>query len=229
MARRFPLTDKVYDMWLDILILLIVILSMAHGYRSGLVRTVLRAFGWLLSIAAAVLVYPHVCAWLSANTDLYDNIRRGLEERFSAHASVKADAIMEDVPNVIANAAENLISSLAVSAADGVAAVCFKVFVYLALVLAIKLLAFLLTFLFSKRSRGKGIIGGIDGVLGLVFGAVRAMLIVFVLLALILPVSLLISESANAAVSNALFSSMFAGELYNNNPLLFFVGDLLSS
>ncbi|MDR2771815.1 MAG: CvpA family protein [Clostridiales Family XIII bacterium] len=215
-------------MWLDILILIIIVLSMAHGYRNGLVRTVLRAFGWLLSIVAAVIVYPYVSNWLSANTELYDNIRRGLEERFSAHTSAKAGAILEDLPNVIAKAADDLVSTFAVSVADGVAAVCFRVSVYLALVLAIKLAAFLLTFLFSKRSRGRGIIGGIDGFLGLVFGAVRAMLIIFVLLALILPVSLLISEPANTAVSNALFASMFAGELYNNNPLLLLIGNLLA-
>jgi uncharacterized membrane protein required for colicin V production len=215
-------------MWLDILILLIVILSMAHGYKNGLIRTVLRAFGWLFSIASAVLIYPHVCAWLSANTNLYDNIRQGLEARFSAHASARAGVILEDIPAVIAKAAEDLASAFAVSVSNGLAAVCFKVLVYLALVFAVKLLASLLSLLFSKRSRGKGILGGIDGLLGLVFGAVRAMLIVFVLLALILPVSLLISESANATVSNALFSSMFAGRIYDSNPLLLPIGGLLS-
>jgi uncharacterized membrane protein required for colicin V production len=216
-------------MWLDILIALIVILSMAHGYRNGLVRTVLRAFGWLLSIIAAAVIYPYATGWLSSNTDVYGNIRQGLEERFREHAAAKAGALTEDIPNAIANAANDLVSTFAVSMADGVAEVCFSVSVYLALALAIKLLAFLLTFLFSKRRRGGGgIVEGIDGFLGLVFGAMRGMVIVFVLLALLLPISLLVSESANAAVANALFASMFAGELYNNNPLLLLIDGLLA-
>jgi uncharacterized membrane protein required for colicin V production len=213
-------------MWLDILILIIIILSMARGYRNGLVRTVLRAFGWLLSIVAAAVAYPYATDWLSENTKVYDNIRLSLEERFSAHASARAGVIMEDIPRAIAKIVDDLVSTFAVSAADGVASVCFNISVYLSLAIAIKLLSFLLTFLFSKRSRGRGIIGGIDGILGLVFGAVRGMLIIFVLLALVLPVSLLIGESANAAVSNALFSSMVAGELYDNNPLLLLVNGL---
>ncbi|MDR2089360.1 MAG: CvpA family protein [Clostridiales Family XIII bacterium] len=214
-------------MWLDLLIFIIVLLSMAHGYRNGLVRTVLRAFGWLLSIVAAAVVYPYATDWLSANTDVYDNIRRGLEERFSAHVSAKAGVIAEDLPNAIAKIANDLASTFSLSLADGVAAACVGVSVYLALMLAIRLIFFLLTFLFSKRSRGKGIIGGIDGALGLVFGAVRGMLVVFVLLALLLPISLLVGESANAAVSNALFASIFAGDLYNANPLLLLAEGLI--
>jgi hypothetical protein len=50
-----------------------------------------------------------------------------------------------------------------------------------------------------------------------------------VLLALMLPVSLFIGESANAMVSNALFSSMFAGELYNKNPLLLLADGVIAS
>jgi uncharacterized membrane protein required for colicin V production len=207
-------------MWLDILILLIVILSMTFGYRRGFFGTVLRTFGWLLSIIAAIVAYPYATEWLSEHTDIYNNIRSGLEERFSMHLSAKTGELTEDIPDMLAKAADTLASTFAVSLAEGVAAVCFGVFVYLVLVFAIKLFASLLSFLFSKRSRRKGILSGIDGFLGLVFGAVRGVLVVFLLLALMLPVSLFISESANAAVSDALFSSMFAGELYNNNPLL---------
>ncbi|MDR1245759.1 MAG: CvpA family protein [Clostridiales Family XIII bacterium] len=217
-------------MWLDILIIITVILSMAQGYRRGLISTVLRAFGWLFSIVAAAIVYPYATDWLSGHTEIYDNIRLGLEERFSAHLSEKAGEIMWDIPAVVADAADKLVSALAVSVSDGLASVCFMVFVYIALVLSIKLTVFIITFLFSKRSRGRGgIISGIDGFLGLVFGAGRGIIVVFVLLALILPVSLFVGESANAVVSDALFSSMFAGELYANNPLLLLTDRLIGS
>jgi uncharacterized membrane protein required for colicin V production len=215
-------------MWLDILILLIAILSMIRGYRRGFFGTVLRTFGWLLSIIAAAIAYPHATVWLSAHTDIYDNIRIGLEERFGAQLSAKTGELTEDIPDRIAEAADKLAETFAVSLADGVATVCAGVSVYLALLLAIKLLASLLAFLFSKRPSRKGILSGVDSLLGLVFGAVTGMLVIFVLLALLLPVSLLIGESANATVSDALFSSMFAGELYNNNPLLLPFGGLLA-
>jgi uncharacterized membrane protein required for colicin V production len=201
---------------------------MAFGRRSGFVYTVLRAFGWLFSIVTAAILYPYVTDWLSAHTDLYGNIRSGLEERFSAQLSAKAGEMFEDIPEIIVTAADRLVSVLSVSVADGLASVCFSVFVYLVLTLAIKLLAFLLAFLFSKRSRGRGIISGIDGFLGLILGAVRGMLIVFLMLEFILPVSLLVGESANAFVSDALFSSMFAGDLYSNNPLLLFTDRLIT-
>jgi hypothetical protein len=200
---------------------------MAHGYRKGFVGAVLRAFGWLLSIIAAMIIYPYATDWLESHTEFYGNIRLALEQRFSAHISAKAGELTDGIPHMIAEAADRVVSALAVSLADGVATVCFSIAVYLALVLAVKLLAFLLVFLFSKRSRGNGIIGGVDSVLGLVFGAVRGMLIAFVLLALILPLSLLIGESANKMVSDALFSSIFAGELYDNNPLLMLAGGFL--
>jgi uncharacterized membrane protein required for colicin V production len=205
-----------------------MILSMARGYRRGLVGTVLRTFGWLFSIVAAAIAYPYATALLSEHTDIYDNIRIGLEQRFSAQLSAKAGEMMWDIPTIVADAADRLVSALAVSVAEGLSSICFSVFVYLALALAIKLLSFLITFLFSKRSRGNGLIGGIDGFLGAIFGAVRGALVVFVLLALILPLSLLVGESANAFVSDALFSSMFAGELYANNPLLLLTDRLIA-
>jgi uncharacterized membrane protein required for colicin V production len=204
-----------------------MILSVAQGYRKGLVGTALRAFGWLFSIIAAAIVYPRVTGLLEDNK-IYGNIRFGLENRFSARLSANTDEIMGDIPVIVADAADKIVSKLAVSVADGLAGVCFSVFVYLALVLAIKLLFSIINFLFSKRSRGKGIIGGIDGLLGFVFGAVRGAFAVFVLLALMLPVSLLVGDSANAAVSEALFASMFAGDLYENNPLLLLTDGLVA-
>jgi hypothetical protein len=86
-------------------------------------------------------------------------------------------------------------------------------------VLGIKLLAYVLVKL-AARIPKKGLVGKMNALLGIILGNIQGMLIVYVMLAAILPVSLVIGREANGFIEDALFSSMFARELYNNNPLL---------
>jgi len=47
-------------MWLDIIVLVILILSMALGYRNGFVYSVFHGLGWLISIIVSFFLFPKV-------------------------------------------------------------------------------------------------------------------------------------------------------------------------
>jgi uncharacterized membrane protein required for colicin V production len=211
---------------MDIAIAAIVVLSMARGYRAGFVFTLLRMFGWLVSIAAAIVAYPYVTDFIRSRTHIYDLIHDSVTAHIGRHIPSQADELLEGLPKAVARAAEDIADRLSVSVADGVSAACFGIIAFVALLLVIKLAAMLLTQLFSRRSR-KGLLGGIDGLLGLLAGGVKGMIAVYIILALMLPVSLMISQSAHATLEGALFASMFARDLYENNLILAMLSEAL--
>jgi uncharacterized membrane protein required for colicin V production len=214
-------------MWLDILVIAIMVFSIARGFHNGFVYTALHTISWLVSIVAAIMIYPFAASFLSSRTGLYGALQSGAARRLQDYLSTQANEFLDGVPNAIAGAVEEAVSALSGSLADGVASVCFGVALFLLLSFAIRLLFILILRLFSKRVR-RGVIGAADGLLGLAIGAVKGMFLIFVVLALILPLSMFISEGANAFVSDALFSSMFARDLYNNNLLLLILNSFLT-
>ncbi|MDR1135384.1 MAG: CvpA family protein [Clostridiales Family XIII bacterium] len=204
----------------DILIAAIVIISMVMGCRTGFFLTVFHSIGWLVSIIAAILLYPAALGFIDARSgfpgDLYDS----MTSRLRSNMSVRADDLLGDIPDSIIAPIEKTMRDMAVSLADGAASVCFSVIIFLCILLGIKLIVYILTKLVAKAPK-KGLLSNMNALLGLLLGGIQGMIIVYVLLGAILPASLIIGKTANNLVEDTLFSSMFAREMYNNNPLLY--------
>jgi uncharacterized membrane protein required for colicin V production len=212
-------------MWLDILICLILLACIVRGVHKGFMYTALRVAGWGASIIAALIAYPLVTKFLSGHTEVYDNLKSKLALRFQEHISTQTDGFFENLPEVLRDAVDKLTQGVALSFAEGVAAVCAGLAFFLLLTFLIKAIIAILTRLFSKRFRG-GLMGFLDTCLGLLAGGCKGMLLVYILLAVILPLSLFIGESANDFVSDALFSSSLARKLYHDNLVLLIVSGL---
>jgi uncharacterized membrane protein required for colicin V production len=213
-------------MWIDALVIVIMIFSIARAFHNGFVYTVMNAAGWLVSAAAAVALYPLIINVLSTRSAAYEALKNGVIKRFQTHLDAQIGNIMDGVPDTLKSIVDTIIDTLSVSLAGGIASVCFSVATFVILLLAFKLVSALIICLFSKRFH-RGVIRFVDGLSGLAAGAVIGMFRVFVVLALIMPLSLLISKDANVFVSDSLFSSIFAGDLYDNNLLLLILNDFL--
>jgi uncharacterized membrane protein required for colicin V production len=205
-------------MWLDVVIGLVVVLSMGLGYRDGFIYTLLRAIGWVTSFAAALFLHPIFTKFIRERTSVYKNIYETLLSRFSENT---ADIVSNNnMPEIISKAMEWAVNGLKLTISEGLSTVSINIISFVLLILAVKTVFFLITALFSKRS-SHGVMKGMDGLLGLIAGGVKGFALVCVVLAFMMPLSLLISPALNGFLSNALFSSMFAVNLYNNNPILF--------
>ncbi|MDR0570843.1 MAG: CvpA family protein [Clostridiales Family XIII bacterium] len=211
-------------MWLDVAILIVVILSMVIGYRNGMVYSLLHGAGWLVSLLAAFFTFPHVIKLLRGD-DAYGGLRGRIVLGFAGNDASTGGSLGGIVPKPIADYVEGAARDLSLAISDSIAVVCYNLIVFLMLVFIYKLITVIIINLTSKRVR-KGLIGNIDGLLGLLVGGLKGVLLVFILLALILPVSLFISESARTFMEDALFSSIYAKDLHNNNLLLLAIKDL---
>ncbi|MDR3242536.1 MAG: CvpA family protein [Clostridiales Family XIII bacterium] len=210
---------------MDVLIGLIVVLSMGLGYRDGFVFTLLRAIGWVVSFAAALFLHPDLTQFIKERTSVYKNMYETLLSRFSEKT---ADIVTNnDMPEAISKGMEWAVNGLQLTISESLSTVSINIISFILLILAVKTVFFLITAIFSKRS-SHGVMKGMDGFLGLIAGGVKGLALVCVVFAFMMPLSLLISPALNEFLSNTLFSSTFAGDIYNHNPILL-VWDSLAS
>jgi uncharacterized protein YkwD len=59
---------------IDILLLILIALSLANGYRRGFVHGVLDLAGWVLSLVAGLRYYQPVARWLGSHFDLWSEV-----------------------------------------------------------------------------------------------------------------------------------------------------------
>ena len=94
------------------------------------------------------------------------------------------------------------------------------------MIVAIVIIFSVLTFLISRRTRD-GIVGGIDGFGGLIFGLLQGVIAVVLIVALLVPIAHVVSPEVYSYITVNMNNSNFAKFLYENNPLLFFIGGVL--
>ena len=190
---------------LDAVVAVIIIFSMVFGFRQGFVWSFLHMISWILSIVIAFAFAPKAEEYLLANTGLYGNIEKLLQERITEAVYFRG----------VAEAAGN-------AAADFL----FTLISFLLVVFAVKLIFFVLVSLLSKKSHG-GVRGFIDGILGLIMGFVKGVFIVSALLAIMIPALSLFDSGLVSIVQGWLDTSYFAGTLFDNNILVLIVRDFL--
>jgi uncharacterized membrane protein required for colicin V production len=215
------------QMTFDILIAAIVVLSMVFGYRKGFLLTLAHSVGWLGSIVLSIVLYPHATRFLNGRAGYVENLHDNIVSRFRGNMFSSGDELFESVPSAVASNVESAARDLTLTLADSIAAVCYNIIIFIFLVVGIKILAYVFTRL-ASNFKASGLAAGLDKLLGLILGGVKGMVAAYVFLALILPVSLFISRPANEFVESTLFSSIFARDMYDNNPLLLIAANFLN-
>jgi len=206
-------------MWLDIIVFVVVILSMALGYRNGCIYSLLHGGGWIVSILAAFLLLPPLVNFFDIHAASGSVVRDMFVQRFEESLSSLNIGTDGSVPKAIMDYITKVVGNITGAAISGIATVSLSIALFVILLLVFKLLSMILINSFSKKSK-LNLAGNLDGILGLASGGLKGVVIVFILLASILPVTLLISESARLFMEDALFSSIYTKNLYDNNLLL---------
>lgn len=191
---------------------------MIQGYRHGFVFTIIRTGGWLLSLVVSFVLFPKFYDYLSTNTELKSRIHSTIYEKISTEGEAIFLAT-ENLPSILKETALSAASGLFGSLADTLSDMILRVLSFVILIILIKLLLFIITFLFSKKKR-RGPVSFFDGVFGLIAGAAKGIFVVLIILILFVPLTMLGQGELQLFISNALEGSIFAGGLYQHNPLL---------
>ncbi|MCL1810530.1 MAG: CvpA family protein, partial [Clostridiales bacterium] len=99
-------------MLLDAIVAVIIILSMAFGFRAGFVWSFLHLAGWLLSIVIAFAFAPKLGAFLKGNTGFYSSMHEALASRFEDAESISRAA--HALPDILGDMAGSLMDKAAV-------------------------------------------------------------------------------------------------------------------
>ena len=198
-------------MFFDILILIIIIACAIFGFRNGLLISLSRLGGWIGAVLVAFFYHEKVGFWLVENTSYYDKIN----ERTLRVCNEFVESARSSTGNTVAKLGE----SLAVEAAEKIAAHIWTVVVFVGIILGIKLLLFILTLFLSKKFHA-GFVGGIDGFVGLLFGIFQAIIAILVVFALVLPIAYTSSVKTHDFIETEMDKSIVAELIYDNNPLL---------
>ncbi len=213
-------------MVMDIAVIVIIVLSIALGIKTGFVRTFAHAVGWILSLVLGFAFATPVAEFLKSKTAVYDTILETLTEKFVGATSNVTESL-NALPRILADSFANLTHTITVNAATNIADFVFIVLSFLIVVVIVKIVLLIFVELFSRKNRD-GVIGFADGLFGALAGALRGFVIVYILLALLVPVLNLIDSSALDTVVGWLGSSYIAGDMYDNNLILLIIRDFIA-
>ncbi|MGI6751645.1 MAG: CvpA family protein [Anaerovoracaceae bacterium] len=209
-------------MWLDIITALIFVLSTAQGSRSGFMRTLFHAAGWIASLVLAFLTYPFAASFLKERTPAYAGIYDRVLAKLTDDSQITGEQMMEGFPSIMGDMVNSIKTSITTTLATGLSTILFSIVVFMGIAILIRI-SFLIFSAWARGKKKKGFTGFADGLLGMIIGAVRGILLIFIFLSLLIPLSNL---SSGTAIANALEISLFTGTLYDNNLLLLIIKDL---
>lgn len=206
-------------MVLDAVLILIFLWSIKRGSRRGLGDSLIR----LLSLAASIVL------GVLGTEKLADVFRVfQLDETIADNLS---EAVQSDSIDITAFMPKSIAELVNLFGADSTTLQVTKLADTLVTVLSFLIIVNVIWALATglrrklKRSKEKGgFIGTVDSTIGLLLGALKGALLVLLLLAFMFPLAGIFAPDSIPALTGQLDSSLISGYLYNNNPLLMFIG-----
>lgn len=212
-------------MILDLIVVLILTIPMAIGFRRGLVNMFMRTFGWVAAIAAGFFLKGTASEALEkspAGHELYDSILC----RLSGSAD-EALQVTEDLPEIMRSGIVSASDSAVEILARSISAMVIGVLSFIIIVLMVKLILSIFVRSASHR-RGHGLLNTSDRLLGMAVGCAEGILLVFLFLAALVPVVNFGAGEMAISIRAMLGNSYIASTLYDNNLIFAITGGLFS-
>lgn len=208
----------------DIIIGVILVASMAFGFRKGFVYTITHTLGWFIAMALALVATGPVRKLAETNTALDEQIQTIFLDKLSISSST-INLTVESLPPLLKNGIDAASPEIVQTLSDKLTFLTMTLLSFLVLLLVIKAVLFLITLAVLKKDGG--FTGVLDGVLGMVAGLVKGIIFVFVFLALLMPFMNLFSPASTELLTGALKGSYVAGSLYESNFIMVIIENYL--
>lgn len=230
--------------WVLIIVLLIIVICVIHGYSKGFLRIAYSLVAWLIALAFVSWATPYIAQFLVENTGVYEKVEAHCEEwvRQSAAEQIETetgkltsetesreqelaalglklpDALLNGIFEKTADAADGFLEETGVytQIAQGLAHFVMQGIAFVAALILAGLLLGIIQELLGIVSRIP-ILKGANRFLGTFAGALQALLIIWIVFYII---ALCSAGDAGRVFVSYIYESPFLTFLYENNLVL---------
>lgn len=212
---------------IDAIILGILVLCIALGYRKGLTGSLLKIVSFVLALVIAFVLFKPVSNFIIDKTDWDENLEQGIrdtilsgdkrEEKVSEEENQNMPSVMLDYINkTVENAGNEAKEAVADATARQVAVMIINAGVWFALFLVARIILIFVKGL-TKIITSLPIIKQFDKLGGIIYGLVEAFVVIYAILAVLSFISPVVSGTG---ILDAVQKSFIGSVMYNNNLLL---------
>ena len=208
---------------IDVILIAIVILNVAIGYKKGLINVIFNICAFLIAILVTLILYKPVSNLIINNTDIDNRIKEVIinnnqvDENSENESSEEEKTEIQKYVESKVNDVEDTAKAEAIEiVADIIAKTAIEILTAILLFIITRILVIILKF-FSEALSNIPIIKQFNQVGGIVYGLLKAIIIIYLILTILF---LIISINGNATVSAAIDDSIITKILYENNIIV---------
>ena len=212
---------------IDAIILGILVLCIALGYRKGLTGSLLKIISFVLAIVIAFILFKPVSSFIIDKTNWDENLEQGIRDTILNNDKQEEVATQEDNQNMpsvmleyinsaVENAGNEAKEAVVDATARQVAVMIINAGVWFALFLVARIILIFVKGL-ANIITSLPIIKQFDKLGGIIYGLVEAFIVIYALLAVLSFISPVVSGTG---ILDAVQKSFIGSVMYNNNLLL---------
>lgn len=212
---------------IDAVILGILVLCIALGYRKGLTGSLLKIISFVLAIVIAFILFKPVSNFIIEKTNWDENLEQGIRDTILNNDKQEEVAAQEDNQNMpsvmldyinksVENAGNEAKEAVVDATVRQVAIMIINAGVWFALFLIARIILIFVKGL-TKIITSLPIIKQFDKLGGIIYGLVEAFIVIYALLAVLSFISPVVSGTG---ILDAVQKSFIGSVMYNNNLLL---------
>lgn len=211
----------------DIIILAIIVLCVAMGYKRGLAKCLINILAFFIAIVVASILFKPASAIVINNTQIDENIQTSIvnvfekeetekkEEQKEDNKDEKNSPILEYISEKAKDATEEKKKEIVDSTAKEISLKIIDVLCFIVIFLAARIVLIFLKVLADLITK-LPLIKECDKIGGVIYGILQAAVIIFIGLALIT----FVSTMSNEYTVLELINQSYIGSILNNNNIL---------
>ena len=222
--------SSIFIMVISILIIVgILVLCIALGYRRGLAGALLKLISFALALVIAFVLFKPVSNIIIDNTNWDESLTQGIREAIVSDSNEETTdgkenaeeqgmptVIMEHINESVEAAGDTAKEAVADAAAEEAAIIIINAGVWIALFIIAKIALFFVKGIANLITK-LPIIKQFDKLGGIIYGILEAIVVIYIILAIISFVSPVLSGSG---IIEAIQDSFIGSIMYHNNLLL---------
>ena len=207
---------------IDIILIAIIILNVAIGYKKGLINVIFSICAFLIAILVTLILYKPVSNLIINNTDIDDKIKgviinnNQVNENNNNKAQEEKTELQKYVESKVSGMEDVAKSEAIQIVADTVSKIAIEILTAILLFIITRVLVIILKF-FSEGLSKIPIIKQCNQAGGIVYGLLKAIIIIYLLLTILF---LVVSINGNGTISKTIEDSTITKVLYENNIIV---------
>lgn len=207
---------------IDVILIAIIILNVAVGYKKGLINVIFSICAFLIAILVTLILYKPVSNLIINNTDIDDKIKEVIinnnqvNENNNNEAQEEKTELQKYVESKVSDMEDAAKSEAIQIVADTISKTAIEILTAILLFIITRILVIILK-AFSEGLSKIPIIKQCNQAGGIAYGLLKAIIIIYLLLTILF---LVVSINGNGTISKAIEDSTITKVLYENNIIV---------